>query len=290
MDAADLRTIPCVLCGSDRFQTIYLDNPSSIVECKDCQLVFFNPQPSPAYLQGYYSSQIGYMSSIEENLRSFEAEPKSWQDTANWIFYKIYQHKPEEKGERLLDVGSAYGFFLMFAKKRGLDVLGLEISTETSKYARQHGIEVQNVSLADAKLDDRSFDIVTMNNVLEHTLNPVTELEKAFSVLKPSGIIYIGVPNWDSLVSRVDGFHWKMKSWPNHLYYFTPETLERMLTKVGFTVKETFTHMGESEYLDDARIIRDRLLLTSDQDIRQVLECLWGLGKGQELVMIAQKS
>jgi len=47
--------------------------------------------------------------------------------------------------------------------------------------------------------------------------------------------------------------------------------------------------MGESEYLDDARIIRDRLLLTKDQDVRQIIECLWRLGKGQELVMIAQK-
>ena len=47
--------------------------------------------------------------------------------------------------------------------------------------------------------------------------------------------------------------------------------------------------MGESDYQDDVRIIRDRLLLTNDQDIRTVIECLWDLGKGQEMVFIAQK-
>ena len=289
MGETDLITIDCVLCGSGRFKDVYSDSPSKIVECEDCRLTFFNPQPSPEYLRNFYSSQNGYLSSIEENLRSFEAEPKSWQDTANYILYKIYQHMKEEKGQRLVDIGSAYGFFLMFAKKRGLDVLGLEISTETSRYARQHGIDVRASSLMDAELESDSFDIVTMNNVLEHTLNPVAELGKAFSILKPSGVIYVGVPNWDSLVSRVDGYGWRMKSWPNHLFYFTPETLGRMLVKAGFTVRETFTHMGESEYLDDARIIRDRLLLTKDQDVRQIIECLWRLGKGQELVMIAQK-
>lgn len=289
MKTPDLVTIDCVLCGSRKFSTICSDDPSKLVRCNDCQLVFFNPLPSQKYLDNYYSSESGYLPSIEENLRSFEKEPTLWFHTANWILYKIYQHMVEEKGQRLLDVGSAYGFFLIFAKQRGLDVLGLEVSSETSRYARQQGIKVLNETLATAELERNSFDIVTMNNVLEHTLNPVAELEKAFSILKPSGVIYVGTPNLDSLVSRVDGIKWKMKSWPNHLYYFTPETLGRILDKAGFTVLESFTHMGESDYQDDVRIIRDRLLLTNDQDIRKAIECLWDLGKGQEMVFIAQK-
>ena len=286
---SDFVKINCVLCGSGRHKVIYADKPSSVVECTECGLVFFNPQPSPEYLKNYYSSQSGYMNSIEENLRSFEENPKSWEDTANWIFSKIYRHLTERPGRRLLDVGSAYGFFLIFARKRGLDARGIEISSESSKYALQQGIEVWNTPLTEARLTADFFDIVTMNNVLEHTLNPMAELNEAFYILKPTGVIYVGVPNWDSLVSRVDGFHWKMKSWPNHLFYFTPETLRRMLTRAGFTIRETFTHMGESDYQDDARIVGERLHLTQERDIRQVVECLWSLCKGQELVMIAQK-
>jgi SAM-dependent methyltransferase len=290
MTAPNLVEIDCVYCGSTKHKEIYSNQPSRVVECEDCGLVFFNPQPSMEYLKDYYSSQSGYMASIEENLKSFEAEPTSWQDTTNWILYKVFRHIKEEKGQRLLDIGSAYGFFLIFAKERGLDVCGLEISTESSKYARQKGIEVWNTPLLKADLPQDSFDIITMNNVLEHTLNPMAEVEKVYSLLRQQGVIYVGVPNFDSLVSRVDGFYWKMKSWPNHLYYFTPETLRRMLVKAGFTVRESFTHMGESDYLDDVRIVRERLLLDEGQDPRQVIEALWALGKGQELVMIAQKS
>jgi SAM-dependent methyltransferase len=289
MNELNLTKIDCMLCGSGKLDQVYPDSPSKIVECKDCGLVFFNPQPSVAYLKDFYSSQKGYVSCIEENLRSFEADAQSWQDTTNWILYKIYQHLKEEAGQRLLDVGSAYGFFLLFARKRGLDVVGLEISTETSSYARQQGLDVRCTALNEAELENNSFDIVTLNNVLEHTLNPRAELEKVYSILKPLGMIYIGVPNWDSLVARVDGFHWKMKAWPNHLFYFTPATLGRLLEETGFLIKESFTHMGESDYLDDVRIIRDRLLLSKDEDIREVIECLWGLRKGQELVVLAQK-
>jgi len=108
MESSDLITVDCALCGSKNLQEVFSDSPSRIVECQDCRLVFFNPQPSPGYLREFYSSQSGYLSSIEENLRSFEAEPTSWQDTANYILYKIYQHMPEEKVQRLLDVVSAY--------------------------------------------------------------------------------------------------------------------------------------------------------------------------------------
>lgn len=290
MNESPLTHVDCVFCGSRKFIEVFPDNPSKVVQCKNCQLVFFNPQPSLDYLKSFYSSQAGYVSSIEENLKAFEKDPQSWQDTANYVLYKIYQYLPEAPGQRILDIGSAYGFFLIFAKKRGLDAVGLEISTETSRYAQQKGINVINASLMEAELDAGSFDIITMNNVLEHTLNPVTELKKAYSLLKPSGVLYLGVPNWDSFVRRADGFNWKMKSWPNHLFYFSSETLGRMVVQAGFTIRETFTFMGESDYSDDARIVKNSLFLDSEEDIRKIVECLWSLGKGQELVMIAQKS
>lgn len=241
------------------------------------------------YLQGFYSSQKGYLPSIEENLRSYETQPQLWNDAANWILHKIRCHLPEQVKPRLLDVGCAYGFFLLFAKAQGFDVHGIEVSAETSKYAIKHGIDVQNSTLADADLIENSFSIVTMNNVLEHTLDPVFELEKAFRVLGPSGILYIGVPNWESIVARFDRSSWKMISWPNHLFYFTTTTLTRMLQKVGFVIQETLTHMGESDFRSDVRVVRNRLGLNNEEDIRNIIECLWTMGQGPELVIIARK-
>lgn len=286
---SQLNTIRCPLCDSDNFVRVYPDNPSAIVRCLSCDLVFFNPQPSLEYLRDFYSSQSGYMSSIEENLHSFESDPSAWKNTANFILDKVYRYKKEEAGQRILDVGSAYGFFLLFAKERGFDVHGIEISSETSRYAKEHGIDVQHTTLLEAKLNESSFDIITMNNVLEHTLNPVAELTKAYKLLKSSGVIFIAVPNFDSLTAQVDAFYWKMKSWPNHMFYFTEKTLSAILRKAGFSVAEVFTHLGEADYSHDVRVVRDRMCLTSESDIDEAIRFLWKIKKGQELVILARK-
>ena len=282
--------VPCPLCNSaDGFSRVYADNPSAIVRCRHCDLVFFNPQPSLEYLAEFYSSQSGYMPSIAENLRSFERDPASWKATADFIFGKVYGHLAEAKGQRVLDVGCAYGFFLLFARERGLDAYGLEVSSETSRYARDHGVNVQTGTLLEARFDSGFFDIVTLNNVLEHTLNPVAELKEVFRILKNQGIVFVAVPNFGSLVAKVDNFYWKMKSWPNHLFYFTEPTLTGILRKAGFSIVEVFTHQGESNYADDLRVIRDRLLISDDQELHEIIKLMWKLGKGQELVILAKK-
>jgi len=281
--------IDCPLCGSEHFIEVYPDNPSRIVRCRECDLVFFNPQPSIEYLKEFYSSKEGYLPSIEENLRSFEADPSSWKLTADFILQRVYQHLPNGPGQRILDVGSAYGFFLIFARERGLDAYGLEISLQTSRYASEHGIKVLNTTLEESNFQNDFFDIVTMNNVLEHTLNPTAEVARAHKLLKNQGIMFIAVPNFDSLVAQADNYHWKMKSWPNHLFYFTEATLSKILEKAGFRITEVFTHQGESEYSHDIRVVRDRLHLVDESQIREAITLLWKFHKGQELVVIAKK-
>lgn len=286
---SQLNTVRCPFCNSNSFGRVYPDNPSAIVRCLSCDLVFFNPQPSLEYLRDFYSSQSGYMSSIQENLDSFKRDPSAWKNTANFILDKVYQYIKEQSDQRILDVGSAYGFFLLFAKERGLDAHGIEISSETSRYAKEHGIDVQHTTLVEANLEEASFNIITMNNVLEHTLNPVAELTKAYNLLKTPGVVFIAVPNFDSLTAQVDAFYWKMKSWPNHMFYFTEKTLSAILSKVGFRVVEVFTHLGEADYSHDVRVVRDRMCLTNESDINEAIHFLHKIRKGQELVILARK-
>lgn len=282
--------IPCPLCDSaEGFPRVYSDNPSEIVRCNRCDLVFFNPQPSQEYLAEFYSSQSGYMPSIADNLQSFQRDPAAWKAIADFILTKVHQHLSEAKGQRILDVGCAYGFFLQFARERCLDAYGVEVSEETSQYARRHELSVKTGTLLEAAFDDNFFDIVTLNNVLEHTLNPVVELREVFRILKNRGIVFLAVPNFGSLVAKADNFYWKMKSWPNHLFYFTESTLTAILRKTGFSILEVFTHQGESDYADDVRVIRDRLLITNDEEVHEIIKLLWKMGKGQELVVLAKK-
>ncbi len=285
-----MNRIPCPLCASEGFDLVYDDNPSRIVRCQSCHLVFFNPQPSEAFLDQYYSSASGYIPSIEETLRNFERDPSSAKQEAYSILDQILRHFPGQSPGRILDVGAAYGFFLLSAKERGFEPFGLEVSSVTSRYAVEHGIDVQHSSLLKANFQNEFFDAITMNNVLEHTLSPVSQLVRARELLKPGGVIYISVPNFDSLVSQVDNFYWKWKAWPNHLFYFTPNTLRKILNKTGLEICELVTQKGQSDYGDDVRIVRDRLKLRDQAQIDDVIRLLWKFEKGQQLVAIARKT
>lgn len=287
---ADLVPVPCPLCECPSFEVLFADHPSSVVRCRSCDLAYFNPQPSPGYLQAYYSSQAGYLPSAEDLMRRFKERPDDWKASADEILDRFLKHAPAQIGLKLLDVGAMYGFFLFFARERGLQVTGVELSEETPKFARSQGIDVRSTTLAGAAFPDASFDLVTMNNVLEHTLSPLTDLQEAFRVLKPGGLIYVAVPNFDSLVANVDNIYWKNKAWPNHLVYFTRKTLALTLGAAGFEVAEWWTHWGENEVAHDIRVIRDRLRLTERADIEKAMAFLNMVGKGQELVMVGKKA
>jgi len=281
--------IPCPICAGTAFALVYDDAESKVLRCRGCDLVFFNPLPTPAWLADFYGSQQGYLPSIEENLRSFRADPSAWRSSATHLLDQLRRHHKLARGTRILDVGCAYGFFLHFAAEAGLDAHGLEISPETSASARERGLDVRTGTLAEAPFEPKSFDIVTFNNVLEHSTEPLEDLRRVHGLLARKGLLYLAVPNIDSLVARADNYFWKMKSWPNHLFYFSRETLERMVAKAGYDVVESFTQQGESDRHDDLRVLRDRLYLEDDERLGRAFEHVQDLGLGQELVVIARK-
>lgn len=280
---------PCPLCGGEDFKVIYPDRLSNISECRSCDLVFFRPLPTEEYLAEYYSSEDGYLPSIEENRVQFGEAPEEWRQTALHILDDLRRNGLQEKGVPILDVGCAWGFYLHFAKQEGYEVHGLELSSETSAWARERDLDVRTGHLGTTDYEPETFHAITMNNVLEHSINPKRDLEKLFELLVPGGLAYIAVPNWKSLVAEVDGFYWKMKSWPNHLFYFTQKTLPALMESVGFQVLEWSSQIGESDVADDYRILRDRLKIEADKDLEEAVAFLGKKGKGQELVVIARK-
>jgi len=136
---------------------------------------------------------------------------------------------------RLLDVGCGSGKELEPFKELGWDVTGVEMSPYSASKARARlGCEVLVGDFEEIPLDDERFDVVRFSHSLEHVQSPRKALEKAFRVLRPSGLLWIEVPNAASLERRLFGALWFCWDLPRHLYHFTPETLSRLLTHTGF--------------------------------------------------------
>jgi 2-polyprenyl-3-methyl-5-hydroxy-6-metoxy-1,4-benzoquinol methylase len=141
----------------------------------------------------------------------------------------------------LLDVGCAFGYFLETASLRGWRTEGVEISAYAAEDARKRaGGIVHTGALKSAALKASTVDVVTMWDALEHTLDPSATLTETRRILRPGGYLFMTLPNAGSFPARMMGSHWYgFKSAAEHNYFFSPDTIGRMLAKTGLSLVET---------------------------------------------------
>ncbi len=149
----------------------------------------------------------------------------------------------------LLDVGAATGIFMHLARERGWDPTGVELCAERAvEAAKEFDLSILAGSFTDLDFDGRLFDAITMLDVVEHTVDPLAMIRRAYALLRPGGALFIAVPNQQCLLTvlvnayaRLGGPAAATKLLPRlyvpiHLHYFTPPTLTRLVTTAGFRV------------------------------------------------------
>jgi SAM-dependent methyltransferase len=153
-------------------------------------------------------------------------------------------------GARLLDVGSAHGWFLEEAAAHGARATGVEPEDEVAAEPLSRGLDVRSGYFPDALSESETFDVVTFNDVLEHIPNVRETLGACARVLRPGGVIGINIPSADGLGYRVacaaaragirgpfERF-WQHGLPSPHCHYFTRAGLARLLVDSGFAVEE----------------------------------------------------
>lgn len=120
---------------------------------------------------------------------------------------------------------------------------GVEISGELAAQAQarlqdRDGTVVTAPSLDGlAQFPDNHFTGALLRSYLEHEMNPLPVLRELRRALAPSGIAIIKVPNYGSLNRRVMGARWCGFRFPDHLNYFTPTSLRRVVEDSGLNVR-----------------------------------------------------
>ena len=110
---------------------------------------------------------------------------------------------------RLLDVGCGTGKALEAFREIGWDVTGVEINPQAASIARRRlGCQILLGGFEEVPLGDERFDVVRFCHNLEHLPSPRGALEKAQRILRPTGLVWIEVPNAASLERRLFREHW----------------------------------------------------------------------------------
>jgi SAM-dependent methyltransferase len=138
-------------------------------------------------------------------------------------------------GGRLLDVGCGHGLLLDEARRRGFEVMGLELSRAAARHAREAlGLDVRELALEAFDGPER-FDVVVLADVLEHLEDPADAIERCARLLTPSGVLCLVTPDPSSLTARVAGRRW----WgylPAHTCLVPRATLRELLAAHGLFV------------------------------------------------------
>ena len=161
------------------------------------------------------------------------AEPVLRREFANTVdFIRKYR-----ASGRLLDVGCAYGFFLQEARPY-FDVAGIEIAEEAATFCRKQSLRVLTGMADEYNLAQLGMmDVITLLDVLEHLPSPHETLALCTRYLSPGGVILITTGDFASHSARVAGARWRLMTPPQHLWYFTLESVERMSHALGLRVE-----------------------------------------------------
>jgi 2-polyprenyl-3-methyl-5-hydroxy-6-metoxy-1,4-benzoquinol methylase len=151
-------------------------------------------------------------------------------------------------GARALDVGSAHGWFLEEAVRRGVKIEGVEPEEALAEQARARGLTVRTGYFPAVLAPDEQVDLISFNDVLEHIPDVDETLAACAGALRPGGVLSINIPSATGLGYRiatglarigVRGPYlrlWQFGLPSPHIHYFTPAALERIVARHGFRI------------------------------------------------------
>ncbi|MBN2350339.1 MAG: class I SAM-dependent methyltransferase [Bacteroidales bacterium] len=153
-------------------------------------------------------------------------------------FGRIVQRitKFSSAGNKLLEIGSAYGFFLLEAEKY-FTCTGIEIAESAANYAKSRHLNVYN-QLPEKDLLNKigPVNIVVLLDVIEHLPDPLKTIRLVSEIISENGIIVLTTGNFNSLYSRIAGKKWRLMTPPQHLFFFTFKGLKQLLMQTGFKI------------------------------------------------------
>lgn len=249
------------------FTRSWTHNGLTVIDNLDCGFAHLYPLPTPEELSRIYTEEFG--GKVRDGFaKKKEADARYWSrsfERRALAYEAELPARADDSPRRILDVGCGTGNTLEFFRSKCWDVFGIEPSVHFHEGLDSAQIPYIGKLLEDCSEDDYSkigvFDVVNVALVLEHILDPVVFLKNLLPLLKPGGILTIEVPNDFNLLQEIavenhDLHRW----WINrlHINYFSFESLERLLSDIGF-----------SQFTRDAQFPMEMFLLFGDNYINE---------------------
>ncbi len=240
--AAGFKKRPCPLCGADSPRVRFKKAGFRFGECERCGLL---------YIPEVLKDNIHFREDFYDEAGLNEYEPLRDASVRGERMGRLIRHIRRVFGEKkdvsILDVGCGKGWHLDYLRWKGYSsVRGIEVNASAARAARARGLAVDEGFLETRHYADASWDVVYMDQVVEHLEEPAALLAEVHRILKPGGFLWASVPNiraWHILF-RLKERHRHFDG-RGHLNYYTRATLAKTLEKEGFRVESNETYLEE---------------------------------------------
>ncbi len=310
----------CICCGSDAFRHFRELKGYTFLRCRSCGFVTAHPLPDTATVESHYDhTRTG--EDRQEQRRVLVAGFLARSNNPKRDFFRHVLGQVSSMVNKpaldILEIGSGFGYFVHYANSSGHRATGTEA---TRKYAEMSSESLNGriVHVEGERYGDHfapaSFDLIYMEAVFEHMLHPEAVLVQMRGLLRPGGVLFLAVPNMDSLSSRMQGKYWAWAAPPDHLYFYNGANLSLLLEKHGFRVVESLTrdyyHRSIPQMFSFRRALnigrkllgkppvpqeyiypetfRDHLLLLPYYLLYPLIRLSWRRSGGSELVIFAR--
>ena len=245
-----LEFLNCVICNMQNFKKLYSNDRYGInqqtVLCNNCGLVYSNPRMSEATLKYFYSSNLyreiyESASDFEQNFQEREADIKKNNSNFNPDFNKYYPklffdfiNSLNIDYKSVCEIGAGFGNYLIYFKKIGKHVCGIEPSKVLSSIAKNNNIDVKQGFLNDL---NSNYDLIILRHVFEHLYNPLKDLKKIRD--HTNKYLFLEVPGNIKRLASIQNAH---------NFYFTKNTLNKIVLNAGFDLV-SIRHCIETEFI-----------------------------------------
>lgn len=246
-----LLIMSCPVCGggeytlgADAFDDRYGEpGRYRLAKCSQCDHLATAPRLSEADLPALYGTYYPRKSVAAEDVRSeARAVLRPWARLRRWWMGVDNQGQYAVcPGELMLDIGCGSGLSLLEAQAMGAQARGVEADPNVRRIAEELGVQIHIGSLFDEPFSDEQFNLVILNQVIEHVPEPDKTLVRLRSRLRPGGRVVLVFPNVCSFWCRLSGARWINWHVPYHLHHFSREGFTQMAARCGYRVKAVRT-------------------------------------------------
>ncbi|MDR1127327.1 MAG: class I SAM-dependent methyltransferase [Treponema sp.] len=249
----------CLLCGEVGLAFVNKlrdDDTHYATRCNHCGHVQLAPLPTVEEDEEFYKKDK-MLKNIFKDIQSLQTEEKLMYRMELFVheqadnLEKYLPPKSEQADMRLIDIGTGFGWLPQFMREKGYQMDGVEINDEKRELCKQRcGIEIfgWNFLKDEPEVMEKAgyYDVLCMTHVLEHISDPVLFLKRASILLKPKGMLFIDVPNFNDYYREYQKEYSDWAFMRAHVNYFTPETLTKVMERGGFSEMKVYGHQPHS--------------------------------------------